>query len=264
MSPAPAFEVTSSTIPMRIEVDGATLNVEVAGDREAPAVLFWNGGGCTLRMWDLIVERLGSGYRTVRFDIRGTGQSTPAADPSQYTLEQYAADAVAILDALEIERSHVWSMAWGSRAALAYAALRPERVDLLALYDAAIDPPDVPAQREGSRIAVRKQEAAGIRRFERPAGWNEHANPDSVRPAIRAIFQGFDLAAAAEALAMKTLVATGDHDPNLPSSRDLATMAPDAELVVMENVGHGSVLQRPDLVTVIFMDFVAANTPEHP
>ena len=247
---------------MQIEVDGATLNVEVAGDREAPAVLFWNGGGCTLRMWDLIVERLGSGYRTVRFDIRGTGQSSPTADPSQYTLEQYAADAVAILDTLEIERSHVWSMAWGSRAALAFASLRPERVGLVALYDSAIDPPDVPAQREGSREAVRKQEAAGIPRFERPSGWHEHANPDSVRPAMGAIFKGFDLAAAARALAMKTLVATGDHDPNLPSSRDLAAMAPDAELVVMENVGHGSVLQRPDLATEIFTDFIAANTVE--
>ncbi len=247
---------------MQIEVDGATLNVEVAGDREAPAVLFWNGGGCTLRMWDRIVERLGNGYRTVRFDIRGTGQSSPAADPSQYALEQYAADGVAILDTLEIERSHVWSMAWGSRAALAFASLRPERVGLVALYDSAIDPPDVPAQREGSREAVRKQEAAGIPRFERPSGWHEHANPDSVRPAMGAIFKGFDLAAAARALAMKTLVATGDHDPNLPSSRDLAAMAPDAELVVMENVGHGSVLQRPDLATEIFTDFIAANTVE--
>ncbi|MCY3970957.1 MAG: alpha/beta hydrolase [Acidobacteria bacterium] len=245
---------------MQIEAEGATLYVEVEGDRGAPAVLFWNGGGCTLRMWDFIVERLGTGYRTVRFDIRGTGRSSPAADPSQYTLEQYAADAARILDALEIARSHVWSMAWGSRAALAYAALRPERVDLLALYDAAIDPPDVPAQREGSREAVRKQEAAGIRRFERPTGWNQHANPDSVRPAMQAIFRGFDLTAAARGLTMKTLVATGDHDPNLPSSRDLAALAPEAELVVMENVGHGSVLQRPDLATAIFTDFVEANT----
>ncbi len=249
---------------MRIEADGATLHVEVDGDRQAPAVLFWNGGGCTLRMWDFIVERLGSAYRTVRFDIRGTGQSTPAADPSRYTLEQYAADAVTILDALGIERSHVWSMAWGSRAALAYAALHPERVDLLALYDAAIDPPDVPAQREGSREAVHKQETAGIKRFGRPADWREHAHPDSVRPAMQAISRGFDLAAAARGLAMKTLVATGDHDPNLPSSRDLTAMAPDAELVVMENVGHGSVLQRPDLATAIFTDFVAANTSELP
>ncbi len=48
--------------------------------------------------------------------------------------------------------------------------------------------------------------------------------------------------------------------PNLPSSRDLVAMAADAELVVMENVGHGSVLQRPDLATAIFTDFVAPNT----
>ena len=58
---------------------------------------------------------------------------------------------------------------------------------------------------------------------------------------------------------MPTLVATGDHDPNLASSRDLVATAPDAHLVVLENVGHGSVLQRPGLTTDIFLDFVASH-----
>ena len=43
------------------------------------------------------------------------------------------------------------------------------------------------------------------------------------------------------------LVATGDHDPNLASSRELVARIPGARLEVLEQVGHGSVLQRPDL-----------------
>lgn len=54
-----------------------------------------------------------------------------------------------------------------------------------------------------------------------------------------------------------TLVCTGNYDPNLDSSREIAEKIPDAHLEIMENVGHGSVLQRPDLATEIFLRFVA-------
>jgi pimeloyl-ACP methyl ester carboxylesterase len=123
---------------MYIESDGAKIHFEVDGPSDAPAALLFNGAFCTLRMWDVVVPRLSESLRVVRFDIRGTGQSTPSADPEQYSFEQYALDAEAILDSLGIERTHVWAMAFGSRVGLAFAALRPERVDHLALYDASI------------------------------------------------------------------------------------------------------------------------------
>ena len=45
------------------------IRVAVDGPAEAPAVLMWNGARCTLAMWDLVVERMASRFRTVRFDI---------------------------------------------------------------------------------------------------------------------------------------------------------------------------------------------------
>ncbi len=240
---------------MKIEVEGATLHVEVSGPAEAPAVLHWNGAWCTSHMWDPVVPRIEDRLRTVRFDTRGIGQSTPAADPAQYSMEQYVADADAILDHLGIERAYVWSHSWGSRVALAYAFLRPERVIRLALFDASIGAADVEAQRLGHKKAMERQAAAGIERFPRPAGLNDNDHPDEVQPALAGV-GGFDLVAAAKGLEVETLVATGDCDPNLPSSRDLVELAPRARLVVMENVGHGSVLQRPDLTTELFLDFI--------
>lgn len=241
---------------MKVGVEGATLHVEVDGPVDAPAVLLWNGASCTTHMWDLVVPRIDDKLRVVRFDIRGTGQSIPAADPSQYRFEQYALDADAILDELGIERTYVWSMAWGSRAALAYASLRAERIVRLALFDASIGAADVKAQAAGHTEALTRQEASGIQRFSSPTGWNHHENADSVGPALAAA-RFFDLPAAADALEITTLVATGDHDPNLASSRELVARAHNARLEVMENVGHGSVLQRPDLTTGIFLDFIA-------
>ncbi len=243
---------------MRIEVDGAMLNVAVDGAEDAPVVLTWNGAMCTLRMWDAVVPKLNDQFRMIRIDTRGVGQSTVTTDAeSQYTFEQYAEDANRVLDQFGVERCHIWSMAWGSRAALAYCSLYPQRVISAALFDANTGPADVAAQREGGKKAMELQLAAGIERFPRPDGWNTHDNPQAAQRAMRAAGR-IDLPGAVPRLTMPVLVATGDHDPNLPPSRELVAKAPNASLVVMENVGHGSVLQRPDLTTEIFLEFQAS------
>ena len=239
---------------MKIQIEGATLNAEADGPSDAPAVLLWHGANCTLRSWDLVVARLMDRYRLIRFDVRGHGESSPAQDPLvEYTFERYADDANRLLDHFEAARCHVWGFAWGARAALAYCALHPQRVSSAALYDASIGAPDVGAQQEGTREAVRRQRAAGIR-FQPPEGWNVHADADAARASLRAMGR-FDLPVAVDRLSMPTLVATGDLDPNLASSRDLVARAPDARLAVLPDVGHGSVLQRPDLVVETWLAF---------
>lgn len=126
---------------MQVECEGATVHAEVDGNPKGAPLLLWNGAGCTLRMWDHVVPRLADRYRVIRFDVRGSGESTPAADPAQYTLGQYAEDANRILDRLQVAQTRLWSMAWGSRAGLAYCALHPARVHSAMLSDASIGPP---------------------------------------------------------------------------------------------------------------------------
>lgn len=240
---------------MKLTMDGAELNYEVDGSMDSPAVLLWNGANCTLRMWDLVVERLSDQFRLIRFNVRGVGGSTPADDPeSQYTFEQYAVDANLILEECGVTTCHVWGMAWGSRAALAFCTMNVDRVLTASLFDASIGPADVPAQVRGHKRAMELQLAAGIDRFPRPDGVGAHEFPDEV-PLAMAAARKFDLPAAVPGLTVPVLVATGDNDPNLPSSRELVAAAPNARLVVMENVGHGSVLQRPDLTTRVFLEF---------
>ena len=240
---------------MELKVDGATLNVETDGPKDAPPVLLWHGAWCTLRMWDRVVEMLKDQFYLIRFDVRGVGLSSPAADPdTQYTFEQYAEDANLILDAEGIKQCHIWSMAWGTRAALAYCALNPDCVISAALFDASIGRADVEAQREGGKKALALQIAAGIEKFEPPEGSFSHKYPDSVPQALAAAAK-INLVESVPKLSMPVLVGTGDHDPNLDSSKELVDLAPDARLVIFENVGHGSVLQRPDLTTATFLEF---------
>jgi len=239
---------------MKIEVKGSSLEVEVSEDNGKPALLLWNGAGCNLKMWDTVIPLLTTNFKTIAFDVRGVGQSSPSEDPALYTYEQYAEDVNLILNELEEKQVHIWSMAWGTRAAIAYCSLFPEKVISAVLNDASIDAADTEAQKVGAREAISKQLAKGIGKFDKPEGWNVHQDNSSMMSAMTAISK-FDLPKALEKLTMPIMVMTGDHDPNLSSSKKIVKMLSNAKLVELKNVGHGSILQRPDLTTKEFLEF---------
>ncbi|MBF67675.1 MAG: hypothetical protein CMQ29_08265 [Gammaproteobacteria bacterium] len=244
---------------MFIEHGGARLYVETDGPDTAPALLLWPNGSSSLRVWDHLVVQITPRFHTIRIDIRGVGQSAAApgshdADDPQFTFEQYAADARRVLDQLGIAACHVWSQSWGSRPAIVFCALNNERVMSAALYAANLDLPDVEAQRKGSKLAAARQQAAGIKVPSPPVGMKDHANPDTVGSAMLAL-RKFDLASVVDRLTMPLLIGTGSLDPNLVSSRVIAERAENAQLSVLEDVGHNGILERPDIALERFINF---------
>lgn len=239
---------------MRIEADGASLEVNLTGDSNKPAILLWHGAGCTLRMWDHVTEKLKDNFFIISFDIRGVGLSSADGSQSQYTFEKYSEDANCILDHLGLDKVHIWSMAWGTRAAIAYCALHPQKVISAVFSDASIGKADVEAQKLGAKKAFLKQSELGLKQFIKPTGWNTHLNQETVSLALAAAGK-FNLKQAMQRLNMPILVMTGDHDPNLDSSKEIIGQLKNAQLVVLKNVGHGSVLQRPDLTSKNVIEF---------
>ena len=240
---------------MDIGVDGARIHVEADGPASNPALLLWPPGGCTVRVWDHLAPRLAERFHVIRFDIRGLGQSSPAEQADdQYTFEQYAQDACAVLDGLGIGRCHVWSQSWGSRPAMVFCAFHPARVMSAALYAANLDQPDVPAQGDGSKRAAAQRREAGIESAPAPVGFNEHRHPEAVGQAMGAL-RKFELAAVVDRLTMPVLIGTGSHDPNLVSSRVIAATVPNAKLAVLECVGHNGILEHPTLALDTFLAF---------
>lgn len=241
----------------RIEVaDGVSLHVEVTGHDDAPPLLLVNGAFATVRWWDHAVERWAERFRVVRHDVRGTGRSDSGPDDS-YRFEQYAADLIAVCGALDIERAHLCGAAWGARVALVLAATYPERVQRLVLADLGIDPADPEAQRDGAIRAKQARSDAGIEQFERTEGWNTHRNDETSRRAIGATRLNPDLMPFVERVAAPTLIATGEFDPNLVSSRRALGGLVDGRLEVLPLTGHGAVGQRPDLFADIVTRFLA-------
>ena len=54
---------------MRLEFDGAKLNFEIQGDPSSPPLVLWHGAGCTLRMWDIVLNNLKDKFFCVAIDI---------------------------------------------------------------------------------------------------------------------------------------------------------------------------------------------------
>ena len=240
---------------MQIELEGATLNYEISGDSSNPALVLWHGAGCTLRMWDTALKNLKDRFFCVAFDVRGAGESIASIGPSdQFTFEQYSKDINLILKELDIEKIHLWSMAWGTRAAIAYSCLNPEKVISAVFSDASIGVADIAAQKEGVKKALAIQDEAGMSRFGLPLGWNEHTNQETAHLSLSAAAK-FNLEDAIDDLKIPIMVMTGDHDPNLQSSKEISERLPSAKLKILESVGHGSVLQRPDLTVDNFIEF---------
>ncbi len=101
-----------------ISANGVTLCIESFGDEGAPLVLL--AGGTTMLSWpDALCERLAArGRRVVRYDLRDSGEST-TADPEAptYTLRDLAADAAALVEALDGGPAHLAGIGVGGMVA---------------------------------------------------------------------------------------------------------------------------------------------------
>ena len=240
---------------MELELDHAKLNFVTKGNQNNPPLVLWHGAGCTLKMWDLVTKELQKSFYTIAFDIRGAGKSINLTqDNESYTFERYSKDLNKILEFLDVERFHIWSMAWGTRAAIAYSSLHADRVISAVFSDASIGKADIELQKAGLKKALTLQDKSGIERYAMPEGWNVHLNNESARLSLGAASK-FDLKQAFEEISFPFLVMTGDHDPNLTSSQDMLNHSDTGELRILKNVGHGSILQRPDLTVKNFLDW---------
>ncbi|HCJ45176.1 MAG TPA: alpha/beta hydrolase [Erythrobacter sp.] len=114
--------------------DGRQVHVRDEGPRDAPIVLL-HGSNADLHTWQAWTDALSADYRVVRFDQRGHGLTGPAAD-ADYSIETFAGDIDAVVDALGVERFVLAGNSMGGAIAMQYAIASPERLDGLVLVDA--------------------------------------------------------------------------------------------------------------------------------
>ena len=100
---------------------------------DPPDTLLMHGIGNYARYWDFLADEIAGRLRLVAYDARGHGESKkPAAG---YTPAHFAADAIAVMDAMAMSRALVVGHSMGGFHATALTVLHPERVRALVLVD---------------------------------------------------------------------------------------------------------------------------------
>jgi pimeloyl-ACP methyl ester carboxylesterase len=129
-----------------VDRDGVRLAYAVSGSGPVTILLLPTWSIIRSQFWKLQVPYLARHYRVVTFDGRGSGESGRPSGAAAYTNAEYAADALAVLDATGTDRAVVVGLsaaAWGVHL----AADHPDRVSgLLALGPACGF--DIPAPRD--------------------------------------------------------------------------------------------------------------------
>jgi pimeloyl-ACP methyl ester carboxylesterase len=114
------------TVTIRTD-DAGPLDVHLYEAGEGPPVLLLHGWPQDAWCWRYVVPLLADRYRLIAPDLRGFGQTGAPAGGS-YNGLTIGADALALLDALEIERAHLIGHDWGGFGAFAAAIAAPQQI----------------------------------------------------------------------------------------------------------------------------------------
>jgi pimeloyl-ACP methyl ester carboxylesterase len=241
-----------------IETGGVTLSGERAG--EGTPVVLLHGLTATRRyvvMGSRALQR--SGHLVVSYDARGHGRSSPAPGPRAYGYELLAADLLAVLDELQLDRAVLAGASMGAHTALALALSAPDRVAGLVLITPSFDPDDPREQGELARwdALARGLREGGVAGFvaaydldEVPGAWratvetvlrqrlSAHEHPLAVADALEAVPRSHPFERIEQLGALRTpTVVVGSRDEADPGhplavAERYAAAIPGARLVV--------------------------------
>lgn len=118
-------------MPTARTADGTDIAYQVDGHGDDVLVLL-AGQSNNRHWWDAARPDFDGSFRTVTMDYRGTGQSGKP-DTDSYSTRGFAADVLAVVDDLGVDRVHLYGTSMGGRVAQWLAADHPDRIRKLVL-----------------------------------------------------------------------------------------------------------------------------------
>jgi 3-oxoadipate enol-lactonase len=252
-------------MPVLTRPDGVRLFHELYGPEDGPPLILLEGMGGDIPGWRRNIPVLARELRVIAYDFRGNGNSDEPAGPA--TMATFVDDTLALLDALGIDRPHVYGQSFGGMVAQEMALTRPERVRTLILG----------CTHAGSRHALRSQgskvpKGEPWRSMYAPGFPDRH--PEHVAEDLRIgaaqpkhpvggrrqweAMQLFDSFDRLPAMDVPTLVLHGTEDlvVSAENARQLAERIPGAELILLEGAGHLYHSEQSEAADAAVLDFV--------
>ena len=271
-------------MPYATAEDGVRLYWEESGSG-AP-LLFVHEFAGDHRSWAPQVEHFRDRYRCLVYDARGYPPSEVPADESAYSQQRAVADAVTVLDAAGVERTHVVGISMGGFCTLHLGLRHPERASALVIAGVGYGahPDAAPAFRkeceaiaaafaaEGS-AKVAERYAVGPARVQfqnkNRAEWEvfarqlaEHDAGGAARTMLgvqRLRPSLYDLRDELAAMTVPVLIVAGDEDEGcLEADLMLKRTIPTSGLAILPRTGHTCNLEEPEVFNGLVERFLDA------
>lgn len=258
-------------------VEAGGLYHEEHGSPDAPPLILSSGLGGSASYWAPNIPALAEHFRVIAYDHRGTGRGDRTL-PDTVTVDDFADDMLALMDALGIAKAHIVGHAAGGVAGLALALKAPERLDRLVVVNGWASPDPHFLRCFEARLALLRH--VGVEAFLRaqpiflyPAAWIcAHTDElDAELPHQLATFPGvatmekriaalaaFDVSGQLAALGHCALVLIAMDDMLVPYSAGvrLAMELGDTLIENMVTGGHACNVTDPATFNRIVLDFL--------
>jgi pimeloyl-ACP methyl ester carboxylesterase/predicted glycosyltransferase len=273
-----------------VERDGVRVFYEVYGDGEPTILLLPTWSIMHSRFWKAQIPYLSRRFRVVTFDGRGNGKSDRPSEPEAYAEQEFADDALAVMDATDTDEAVLVALSRGAEWSLLIGANHPERVAGMVFIAPALPlPPATPRHAAAEMFSQRRETHTGWEKWNRHY-WLEHYEdflefffgqvfnePHSTKQREDAVGWGLEtdpetlvatqlaprlpdedsVRALTERICCPVLVIHGRDDAVRPhdSGAALAEMTGGA-LVTLEGSGHSPQARDPVKVNLLLRDFV--------
>lgn len=244
-----------------------------------PAVILLHGYPLCRAMWQPQVKALSAaGYRVIAPDLRGFGRS--ALSPGPVTMEDYADDVIALMDALGLGRAVVVAMSMGGYVLFNLAERYPKRLAgaVFAVTRAAADDEAGKLRRSAlAREVAEGRPQAVVDAFkeilfapqtllDQPAlvgrvrSWLEATAPQGLIGGLLAMRERRDASALLPTIKVPALVIGAELDRAVPPehSQVIAAGIPGAHLTILPGVGHMANLEAPEAFNGLLLEFLAS------
>jgi 3-oxoadipate enol-lactonase len=257
-----------------LAANGIDMSYRFDGAAGAPVVMFSNSFLTDYAMWDSQVPGFSSRYRILRYDARGHGETQ--ATPGPYSIDLLVADAIALLDALEIERVHFVGLSMGGMIAQLLASKHPERLLSVSLCDTACRLPPESAWDERINLALSRGTSAFVRpmttRWLTPGYYAQHpdivakigamitkTSVDGAVGCAQAI-KKMDQASILPGIKVPTLIVVGEQDVGTPvvAAEFLHRAIAGSRFNIIQDAGHLPNIEQTAVFDRIVLDFLAS------
>lgn len=255
---------------MYLTINNIKLYVQDEGQGK-PVLIFLHFWGGSSQTWKGVITLLKDQFRCVSFDSRGWGRSDKPE--TGYNIEVLADDALSLINKLDIDNYILVGHSMGGKVSQYIAAQKPAGLKKLILVapSPAVTTHLPPEMLDIMRNAYTSLEgingtidqvfkAGNISRElkeELIAGIQSHTKSSRLGWTDMALQQ--DVSAGLEHLSIPTLIIAGENDIVDPADRleaEVLNLIPGSEMVIIDGVGHLSMLQKPDRVARLIADFI--------